>query len=78
MIKGGIYLYPNSTVNIEGKLRLLYECNPMAFLTEQANGIATNGKQNILDIIPSDIHERAPFYCGSSSMIKKLNEFIEE
>jgi fructose-1,6-bisphosphatase I len=78
MIKGGIYLYPNSTVNIEGKLRLLYECNPMAFLTEQANGIATNGKQNILDIIPTDIHERAPFYCGSSSMVKKLLDFIEK
>jgi fructose-1,6-bisphosphatase I len=77
MIKGGIYLYPNSTVNTEGKLRLLYECNPMAFLTEQANGIATNGKQNILDIIPTDIHERAPFYCGSSSMVKKLLDFIE-
>jgi fructose-1,6-bisphosphatase I len=78
MIKGGIYLYPNGTVNPEGKLRLLYECNPIAFLTEQANGIATNGDINILDIIPTDIHERAPFYCGSSSMIKKLQEFIEK
>ncbi|MEO9571187.1 MAG: class 1 fructose-bisphosphatase [Polaribacter sp.] len=78
MIKGGIYLYPNSTVNKEGKLRLLYECNPIAFLTEQANGIATNGKKNILDISPTNIHQRAPFYCGSSSMIKKLQEFIEK
>ncbi|WP_339881462.1 class 1 fructose-bisphosphatase [Polaribacter vadi] len=77
MIKGGIYLYPNSTVNKEGKLRLLYECNPIAFLTEQAGGIATNGQQNIMDVIPTDIHERAAFYCGSSSMIKKLQEFIE-
>ena len=78
MIKGGIYLYPNGTVNQEGKLRLLYECNPIAFLTEQADGIATNGDINILDIIPTDIHERAPFYCGSSNMLKKLNEFIIE
>ena len=78
MIKGGIYLYPNGTVNPEGKLRLLYECNPIAFLTEQAGGIATNGDINILDIMPADIHERAPFYCGSSAMIKKLHEFIEE
>ncbi|KGL62187.1 class 1 fructose-bisphosphatase [Polaribacter sp. Hel1_85] len=78
MIKGGIYLYPNSTVNIEGKLRLLYECNPIAFLTEQADGIAINGVENILDIVPTDIHERAPFYCGSSSMVKKLQEFIEK
>ncbi|QNM84332.1 class 1 fructose-bisphosphatase [Polaribacter pectinis] len=77
MIKGGIYLYPNSTVNKEGKLRLLYECNPIAFLTEQADGIATNGQQDIMDVIPTDIHERAAFYCGSSSMIKKLQEFIE-
>ena len=78
MIKGGIYLYPNGTVNPEGKLRLLYECNPIAFLTEQASGIATNGQINILDVIPTDIHERAPFYCGSSSMVKKLQEFIEK
>lgn len=78
MIKGGIYLYPKSTVNKEGKLRLLYECNPIAFLTEQADGIATNGEQNIMDVIPTDIHERAAFYCGSSSMIKKLYEFIEK
>jgi fructose-1,6-bisphosphatase I len=78
MIKGGIYLYPNGTINPEGKLRLLYECNPIAFLTEQAGGIATNGDIDILDIIPKDIHERAPFYCGSSLMVKKLHEFIEE
>jgi fructose-1,6-bisphosphatase I len=78
MIKGGIYLYPNSTISKEGKLRLLYECNPIAFLTEQADGIATNGQQDILDIIPTDIHERAPFYCGSSSMVKKIHEFINK
>lgn len=78
MIKGGIYLYPNSTVNTDGKLRLLYECNPMAFLTEQANGIATDGEQSILDIVPTHIHERAPFYCGSRDMIKKLLEFISQ
>jgi fructose-1,6-bisphosphatase I len=78
MIKGGIYLYPNGTVNLEGKLRLLYECNPIAFLTEQAGGIATNGEIDILDVKPKDIHERAPFYCGSSAMVKKLHEFIEE
>ena len=78
MIKGGIYLYPNGTVNKDGKLRLLYECNPIAFLTEQADGIAINGEKNILDIIPTDIHERAPFYCGSSLMIKKLQEFMNE
>jgi len=78
MINGGIYLYPNSTVNTDGKLRLLYECNPMAFLTEQADGIATDGEKSTLDIVPTHIHERAPFYCGSPSMIKKLLEFIRQ
>ena len=77
MIQGGVYLYPNSTVNKDGKLRLLYECNPIAFLTEQAGGIATDGQVDILDIVPSQIHERAPLYCGSSSMVKKLLEFIK-
>ncbi|MBU2939826.1 class 1 fructose-bisphosphatase [Lacinutrix sp. C3R15] len=78
MLKGGIYLYPNSTVNADGKLRLLYECNPMAFLAEQAGGIATDGQVDILDVVPTNIHERAPFYCGSSSMVKKLLEFIHK
>ena len=77
MIKGGIYLYPNSTVNKDGKLRLLYECNPMAFIAEQAGGLATDGEIDVLDIIPTEIHARAPFYCGSSSMVKKMLEFIK-
>ena len=77
MIKGGIYLYPNSTVNKDGKLRLLYECNPMAFIAEQAGGVATDGEIDVLDIIPTEIHARAPFYCGSSSMVKKMLEFIK-
>ena len=54
MIKGGIYLYPNGTVNPDGKLRLLYECNPIAFLTEQAGGIATNGEIEYLDVKPTE------------------------
>ena len=64
MIKGGIYLYPKSSKTSAGKLRLLCECNPMAFLAEQANGKATNGVQRILDIQPTELHQRVPFICG--------------
>ncbi len=76
MIKGGIYLYPNSTVNKTGKLRLLYECNPIAFIAEQAGGVATDGYNRILELKPKNIHERVPFFCGSSKMIEKLHSFL--
>lgn len=78
MIKGGIYMYPNSAINVDGKLRLLYECNPIAFITEQAGGIANNGKKRILELKPTELHERVPFFCGSPNMLKKLNTFILE
>ena len=76
MIKGGIYMYPKSSVASNGKLRLLYECNPMAFLAEQANGKASDGHQRILDIVPSELHERVPFFCGSKKMVEKAEEFM--
>jgi len=76
MIKGGIYLYPTSTKNPQGKLRLLYECNPMAFLAEQANGKASDGYMRILDIKPTELHQRVPFFCGSKNMVKKVEEFM--
>ena len=76
MIKGGIYLYPNSEISRDGKLRLLYECNPMAFLAEQAGGKAIDGKGRILDIEPKELHQRVPFYCGSVDMVSDLEEFI--
>ncbi|MGJ5642848.1 class 1 fructose-bisphosphatase [Formosa sp. S-31] len=76
MIKGGIYLYPKSSKNEKGKLRLLYECNPMAFLAEQANGKASDGFQRILDIQPTELHERVPFICGSKNMVEKAEEFM--
>ena len=72
MIKGGIYMYPNTSKNINGKLRLLYECNPIAFICEQAGGIATDGFLRILDVNPKTLHQRIPFYCGSPQMVKKL------
>ncbi|MFK5958879.1 MAG: class 1 fructose-bisphosphatase [Lutibacter sp.] len=76
MIKGGIYLYPTSTKNPQGKLRLLYECNPMAFLAEQANGSATDGYMRILDIKPTALHQRVPFFCGSKAMVEKAGKFM--
>ncbi|MDG1015123.1 MAG: class 1 fructose-bisphosphatase [Flavobacteriaceae bacterium] len=76
MIKGGIYLYPTSSKNPRGKLRLLYECNPMAFLAEQAFGKASNGSCRIMDIIPTELHQRVPFVCGSMSMVEKAESFV--
>ncbi|PHQ55430.1 MAG: class 1 fructose-bisphosphatase [Lutibacter sp.] len=76
MIKGGIYLYPTTTKNPKGKLRLLYECNPMAFLAEQAHGKASDGYMRILDIKPTELHQRVPFFCGSKAMVEKAEEFM--
>jgi len=76
MIKGGIYLYPPSSKNPSGKLRLLYECNPMAFIAEQASGKASDGIQRILDIQPTELHQRVPFVCGSSTMVDKVEDFM--
>lgn len=76
MIKGGIYLYPTSSKAPKGKLRLLYECNPMAFIVEQAGGKASDGFSRIMEIIPTALHERAPFFCGSFNMVEKVEEFM--
>ena len=78
LIKGGIYIYPNTSKNPDGKLRLLYECNPMAYLTEQAGGIASNGFERILDIKPTILHQRVPFFCGNKLMVKKAEEFMKK
>ena len=76
MIKGGIYMYPNTSKNLTGKLRLLYECNPMAFIAEQANGKASDGFTRILDIQPTELHQRVPFFCGSENMVEEAEEFM--
>ncbi|MCH2033953.1 MAG: class 1 fructose-bisphosphatase [Tenacibaculum sp.] len=78
MIKGGIYMYPKSSKNSNGKLRLLYECNPMAFLAEQANGKASDGFNRIMDVQPTELHQRIPFFCGSKNMVEKAEEFMKE
>lgn len=76
LIRGGIYMYPTSTKSSKGKLRLLYECNPMAFIAEQAGGKASDGFSRIMEIQPTSLHERAPFFCGSLNMVEKLEELM--
>lgn len=79
LIKGGIYMYPSTSSNPNGKLRLLYECNPMAYLIEQAGGKATAGPgKRILDIEPTELHQRSPLFVGSPNMVDKLDSFIAE
>lgn len=78
MIKGGIYIYPKSTKYNKGKLRLLYECNPMAFIVEQAGGKASDGYQRVMDIMPTELHERSAIFCGSKTMVEKAEEFMKE
>ena len=70
-------MYPSTSTSPNGKLRLLYECNPMAFITEQAGGKASDGKQRIMDINPKELHERTPFICGSKNMVEKAESFIK-
>ena len=76
MIKGGIYIYPTSSKSPNGKLRLLYECNPMAFIAEQAGGKASDGFGRIMEINPTELHQRVPFFCGSYNMVSKAEEFM--
>lgn len=76
LLKGGIYIYPATESAPKGKLRLLYECNPMALLAEQAGGMATNGRINILDIQPTSVHERTPLFIGSKAMVQEAMQCI--
>lgn len=76
MIKGGIYMYPTSSKSPQGKLRLLYECNPIAFLAEQSGAKATDGYKRIMEIKPKELHQRVPIFVGSRLMVDKLEEFM--
>ena len=78
LIKGGIFMYPGTTDKPNGKLRLLYECNPFAFIVEVAGGKATNGEQRILDIEPTELHQRCPFFIGSENMMAELESYLEQ
>ena len=78
LIKGGIYIYPTTTSSPNGKLRLLYEANPFAFLMEQAGGLATDGFNRILDIQPTSLHQRTPLFMGSENMVKTAMTLMKE
>jgi fructose-1,6-bisphosphatase I len=75
MLKGGIYIYPATKKDSNGKLRLMYECNALAFIAEQAEGKASDGRNRILDIKPLDLHQRTAFYVGSKNMVEKAEGF---
>jgi fructose-1,6-bisphosphatase I len=75
MLKGGIYIYPATTKDKNGKLRLMYECNALAFLAEQAGGSATNGISRIMELQPERLHQRTPLYIGSKKMVEKAMSF---
>jgi fructose-1,6-bisphosphatase I len=78
MIKGGIFLYPPTSNSPRGKLRLVYECNPMAFIIEQAGGRATNGFQRILEIEVESLHQRCSIFVGSENMVKQAEEMMQK
>ncbi len=78
LLKGGIFIYPETESAPSGKLRLLYECNPIAFVAEQAGGKANDGNIRIMDIKPKTLHQRVPFYTGSKNMVENAEKFIEE
>ena len=76
MLKGGVFMYPSTDSHPNGKLRLLYECNPIAFIAEQAGGLAFSEEGRILDLQPEAIHRRVTFYAGAHDMVMKVKEFL--
>jgi len=78
LIMGGIFIYPYSKKYPSGKLRLMYECNPLSFIIEQAGGMATDGNQRIMDIVPKAIHEQTPIYIGSKENVSHVMDFLHE
>ena len=76
LLYGGIFMYPGDTKNPNGKLRLLYEANPLAFIVEQAGGRATNGKDRILEIVPLDLHQKTPLFIGSEEDVLEAEKYL--
>jgi len=76
LLKGGIFIYPSTAKSPKGKLRLLYECNPLAFIIEQAGGKATDGKNRILELPLTELHQRTPLFIGSPDMVDKAMEYM--
>jgi fructose-1,6-bisphosphatase I len=73
---GGVFMYPPIEKAPEGKLRLVYECNPIAFIAEQAGGSASDGTRRILEVVPGSLHQRSPFYAGSKNMVNRIAGFL--
>ncbi len=78
LLKGGIFMYPSTVDAPNGKLRLLYECIPMAYLMQQAGGRASDGHQEIMDIVPTELHQRCPIYIGSTRLLRRVDQFVEK
>ncbi|CAH1796420.1 unnamed protein product [Owenia fusiformis] len=78
LVYGGIFAYPATSANPKGKLRLLYECNPMAYVIEKAGGMATTGTQRILDIVPESIHQRSPIFMGSKEDVQDVIDMYKK
>jgi fructose-1,6-bisphosphatase I len=76
LLKGGIFMYPSTAKSPRGKLRLLYECNPLAFVIEQAGGKATDGRRRILELVPTSLHQRTPLFIGSAQMVSKVEQIM--
>ena len=78
MLKGGLFLYPPNAKSPNGKLRLLYECNPITYIVEQAGGKAVSMDKRIMEIEPTELHQREPFFCGNSEMIEDLKGYLQK
>ena len=78
LLKGGVFLYPPTTTHTQGKLRLMYEANPLAFIAEQAGGSATDGVRKITDIQPETIHQRTPLVIGSQVEMQAFEQCMKE
>ncbi|MCB9246893.1 MAG: class 1 fructose-bisphosphatase [Flavobacteriales bacterium] len=76
LLKGGIFMYPGTSSAPKGKLRLMYECNPMSFLIEQAGGRSVTGEQRIMEVIPTELHQRVPVFMGSKNMVEQLEQML--
>lgn len=76
LIKGGIFFYPADSANANGKLRLQYECNPMSFLVEHAGGLSSDGVKSVLEIEPTELHQRVPIFIGSKNMVEEALSFL--
>ena len=77
LIKGGVYLYPSTSKAPNGKLRLLYECNPLAFIAEQAGGKASDGYTRTMEIEPTELHQRCAYYVGSKNMVDEIEGLLK-